>query len=57
MAKLDGINVDINAKLTVDNRTAEACLRLVEIYINTAPFKLVSKWNENGETELWYEPT
>lgn len=55
MAMLDDITVKVNASFNVDQRTAEACLKLVEIYINSAPVKLVGERKENGETELHYE--
>lgn len=56
MAKLKDITVDVAARLTVDERTANACLKLVEIYINSAPVKLIGERKESGETELRYEP-
>lgn len=32
--KFDGITIDVNAKLNVDQNTAEGCLKLVEIFLN-----------------------
>lgn len=34
MAKFDEITVTVSAKLHVDRRTADACLKLLEIYMN-----------------------
>lgn len=55
--KIDEITVKVNATLSVDQQTAEACLKLVEIYINSAPVKLIGERKENEKTELRYEPT
>ena len=56
MAKFDDITVKVNAALNVDQRTADVCLKMVEIYINSAPVKLIGERKKNGETELRYEP-
>lgn len=48
------LTVTINAKLDVDRKTAETCLRLVEAYVNANPVHLMCNRNENGETEFWY---
>lgn len=34
MAKIDEITVEVSANLHVDRRTADACLKLLEIYMN-----------------------
>ena len=55
MAKNE-LNVEVNAALKVDRRTAECCLKLVEIYIHSSPVKLLTRHTESGETELYFAP-
>lgn len=52
MAKSE-LTVTINAKLDVDRKTAETCLRLVEAYVNANPVELICHKQENGE--LYFE--
>lgn len=37
MAKIDEVTVEVKAEITVDEKTAETCLRLLELYINSHP--------------------
>ena len=47
------LTVTINAKLDVDRKTAETCLRLVEAYLNDNSNVVIEhKQCENGEVEL-----
>ena len=55
MAKTD-LKVAVIAKLDVDQKTAETCLRLVEAYINAHHVQLVCNKKPDGEMELCYEP-
>lgn len=56
MASKD-IAIKVNCSLTVDKNTANACLRLVQIYLNAnSNIKLIQRQAETGETELEYEP-
>lgn len=48
------LTVTINAKLDVDRKTAETCLRLVEAYMNANPVDLVCHRGENGGLEFQY---
>ena len=54
MAKgFEDITVDVKAKLSVDRGTAEACLKMVELYINANRDKyIVCNKLETGEEEF-----
>ena len=57
MAKvLDNVVVEVKAKMTVDRATAEACLKMVELYVNSNPVSLMANKSENGEVQFRYEP-
>ena len=57
MAKaLENVVVEVKAKMTVDRATAEACLKMVELYVNSNPVKLMAEKSENGELKFYYEP-
>ena len=57
MAKvLDNVVVEVKAKMTVDRSTAEACLKMVELYVNSNPVNLIADKSENGEVQFRYEP-
>ena len=57
MAKvLDNVVVEVKAKMTVDRATAEACLKMVELYVNSNAVNLVGNKSENGEVRFRYEP-
>lgn len=52
----NGIEIEVNCKLTVDENTANGCLWLVQNYLNSHRVRLVQNQRENGEVELSYEP-
>lgn len=57
MAKvLEDVVVKVKAKITVDRETAEACLKMVELYVNSNSVNLVCDKSENGEVQFRYEP-
>lgn len=57
MAKaLENVIVEVKAKMTVDRATAEACLKMVELYVNSNPVNLMANKSENGEVQFRYEP-
>ena len=57
MAKaLDNVVVEVKAKMTVDRATAEACLKMVELYVNSNAVNLMADKSENGEVQFRYEP-
>lgn len=55
--KVSELKVNITAKMEVDRRTAETCLRLVEIFVNQSGVNVVADKLENGELRFHYEPT
>ena len=57
MAKvLEDVVVEVKAKMTVDRATAEACLKMVELYVNSNGINLMADKCENGEVQFYYEP-
>ena len=57
MAKaLENVVVEVKAKMTVDRATAEACLKMVELYVNSSGVNLMVDRMENGELKFYYEP-
>ena len=57
MAKvLEDVVVEVKAKMTVDRATAEACLKMVELYVNNNGAKVMVDRLENGELKFYYEP-
>ena len=57
MAKvLENVVVEVKAKMTVDRATAEACLKMVELYANSNGINLMADKSENGEVQFYYEP-
>ena len=57
MAKVaEDLTLEVKAKLTVDRATAEACLKMVELYVNSSGVNLMVDRMENGELKFYYEP-
>lgn len=57
MAKVaEDLTLEVKAKLTVDRATAEACLKMVELYVNSNSVNVVAEKSENGELKFYYEP-
>ena len=57
MAKVaEDLTLEVKAKLTVDRATAEACLKMVELYVNSNGINLMADKSENGELKFYYEP-
>lgn len=54
--KANELTVTINAKLDVDSRTAETCLRLVEAYVNANNVHIDVDREPSGEVHFRYEP-
>jgi hypothetical protein len=55
MPKLSDVTVEVNARLGVDRRTAETCLRLVETFCNANGMHLLANRIPNGELEFSFE--
>ena len=57
MAKVaEDLILEVKAKLTVDRATADACLKMVELYVNSNGINLMADKSENGEVQFYYEP-
>ena len=57
MAKaLENVVVEVKAKMTVDRSTAEACLKMVELYVNSNCVNVMVDKLESGELKFYYEP-
>ena len=57
MAKaMENVVVEVKAKMTVDRATAEACLKMVELYVNSNSVNFVADKSEDGELKFYYEP-
>ena len=57
MAKaLENVVVEVEAKMTVDRATAEACLKMVELYVNSNGVNVMVDKLESGELKFYYEP-
>ena len=57
MAKvLENVVVEVKAKMTVDRATAEACLKMVELYVNNSGVNVMVDKLESGELKFYYEP-
>ena len=57
MAKaLENVIVEVKAKMTVDRATAEACLKMVELYVNSNGVNVMADKLESGELKFYYEP-
>ena len=57
MAKIaEDLTFEVKAKLTVDRATAEACLKMVELYVNSNCVNVMVDKLESGELKFYYEP-
>ena len=53
---LENVVVEVKAKMTVDSATAEACLKMVELYVNSNSVNVVADKSEDRELKFRYEP-
>ena len=53
--KAEELTIEVKAKMTVDKRTAEGCLHLVEMFVNDTGAKIIVDKDANGETRFHYE--
>ena len=56
MAKLEELSVEVTTKLTVDEKTANLALQLVEMYVNANSVVVICEHNAKGESMFYYEP-
>ena len=47
--------VEVKASITVAKNTAEACLKLVELYINQNNVELIGNAKEDGTIEFYFQ--
>lgn len=53
--KANELTVEVKAKMTVDKRTAEDCLHLVEMFVNDTGAQIIADKDANGEMRFHYE--
>lgn len=53
--KAEELTIEVKAKMTVDKRTAEGCLHLVEMFVNDTGAKIIADKDANGEMRFHYE--
>lgn len=53
--KAEELTIEVKAKMTVDKRTAEGCLHLVEMFVNDTGAKIIVDTDANGELRFHYE--
>ena len=55
LMKAEELTVEVKAKMTVDKRTAEGCLHLVEMFVNDTGAQIIAHKDANGEMRFYYE--
>ena len=55
LMKAEELTFEVKAKMTVDKRTAEGCLHLVEMFVNDTGAKIIVDKDANGEMRFHYE--
>ena len=53
--KAEELTIEVKAKMTVDKRTAECCLHLVEMFVNDTGAKIIVDTDASGEMRFHYE--
>ena len=53
--KAEELTIEVKAKMTVDKRTAEGCLHLVEMFANDTGAQIIADKDANGEMRFHYE--
>ena len=53
--KAEELTIEVKAKMTVDKRTAEGCLHLVEMFVNDTGAQIIADKDANGEMRFHYE--
>ena len=56
-AKKTGVDVTVNLSMNIDKSTAEGCLKIVEMYVNTNKARVIADREPNGEVRFHYELT
>ena len=55
LMKAEDLTIEVKAKMTVDKRTAEGCLHLVEMFVNDTGAQIIADKDANGEMRFHYE--
>lgn len=54
-AKKNGVDVTVNLSMNIDKSTAEGCLKIVEMYVNTNKARVIADREPNGDVRYHYE--
>lgn len=54
-AKKNGVDVTVNLSMNIDKSTAEWCLKIVEMYVNTNKARVIADREPNGDVRYHYE--
>lgn len=54
-ADMLGVDVTVNLNMNIDKSTAEGCLKIVEMYVNTNKARVIADREPNGEVRFHYE--
>ena len=57
VAKSLSVDVAVNLNMNIDKSTAEGCLKIVEMYVNTNKARVIADREPSGEVRLHYELT
>ena len=52
-----GVDVTVNLSMNIDKSTAEGCLKIVEMFVNSSNARIVADREPNGEVRYHYEFT
>lgn len=50
-----GVDVTVNLSMNIDKSTAEGCLKIVEMFVNSSNARVVADREPNGEVRYHYE--
>lgn len=53
--KVEELTVNVKTDLTVDKKTADVCLKLVELYVNHNNVNILADRKEDGSLEFRFE--
>lgn len=52
-----GVDIAVNLSMNIDKSTAEGCLKIVEMFVNSSNARVVADREPNGEVRYHYEFT
>lgn len=50
-----GVDIAVNLSMNIDKSTAEGCLKIVEMFVNSSNARVVADREPNGEVRYHYE--